>query len=230
MTVGIRLLVVLAVVIFMIACEKSPLGPTPLNGIKADFSVYSGNGLKVGFFDKSTAMGDFIIIRKWDFGDGAESTEINPTHIYAAEGDYVVSLTVTGQSGATDKKVMSGLYFSWLRTHWANFFEVDLLPLPGGGLRGKCGPVKVAGKLEADLKMSPGGSEVQVYLSPYPFFGCSPNTTVCPGAIGPTTIMGDGVISWDVISAGDWCVLARNRSTIGQLLNGVIYHTYPHND
>jgi hypothetical protein len=32
----------------------------------------------------------------WDFGDGGSSTEANPTHIYAANSEYTVSLTVAG--------------------------------------------------------------------------------------------------------------------------------------
>ena len=31
----------------------------------------------------------------WDFGDGATSTEQNPTHTYEKEGEYTAKLTVT---------------------------------------------------------------------------------------------------------------------------------------
>ena len=37
----------------------------------------------------------------WDFGDGTTSTDWSPSHQYAAEGDYTVSLTVTTQDGRT---------------------------------------------------------------------------------------------------------------------------------
>ncbi len=37
----------------------------------------------------------------WDFGDGGTSSEREPTHEYAAEGSYLVTLTVTNQ-GAED--------------------------------------------------------------------------------------------------------------------------------
>lgn len=38
----------------------------------------------------------------WNFGDGITSTEANPTHSYAALGDFTVTLTVTDSSGAED--------------------------------------------------------------------------------------------------------------------------------
>ncbi|OFY79197.1 MAG: hypothetical protein A2275_15850, partial [Bacteroidetes bacterium RIFOXYA12_FULL_35_11] len=38
----------------------------------------------------------------WNFGDGATSTEQNPTHNYSADGNYTVSLTVSGCAGSDD--------------------------------------------------------------------------------------------------------------------------------
>jgi PKD repeat protein len=35
----------------------------------------------------------------WDFGDGASSTEQNPSHTYAKVGEYTATLTVTNQKG-----------------------------------------------------------------------------------------------------------------------------------
>ena len=42
-----------------------------------------------------------ITSRLWDFGDGATSTQANPTHPYALPGDYDVTLTVTDDDGAS---------------------------------------------------------------------------------------------------------------------------------
>jgi PKD repeat protein len=45
---------------------------------------------------------------QWDFGDGTTSTEWNPSHQYAADGDYTVNLTVTtpdGRLGSTSRVV-----------------------------------------------------------------------------------------------------------------------------
>ncbi len=36
---------------------------------------------------------------KWDFGDGASSTEQNPSHTYEKVGEYTATLTVNDQKG-----------------------------------------------------------------------------------------------------------------------------------
>ena len=41
------------------------------------------------------------ITYKWEFGDGATSTDQNPTHVYAAAGTYTAKLTVTDPEGLT---------------------------------------------------------------------------------------------------------------------------------
>jgi PKD repeat protein len=44
----------------------------------------------------------FIVAYEWALGDGSTSSEVNPTHIYAQNGTYSVSLTVTDNDGATN--------------------------------------------------------------------------------------------------------------------------------
>jgi PKD repeat protein len=51
--------------------------------------------LTVHFSDKSGNAVSY----EWAFGDGDTSTEKSPGHIYTVEGDYTVTLTVTGISG-----------------------------------------------------------------------------------------------------------------------------------
>ena len=38
---------------------------------------------------------------KWEFGDGATSTEQHPQHVYPRGGDFVVTLEVTGPEGTS---------------------------------------------------------------------------------------------------------------------------------
>jgi PKD repeat protein len=46
-----------------------------------------------------------IVAYEWDFGDGNTSSEVNPTHIYAQDGTYNITLTVTDNEGATNTKI-----------------------------------------------------------------------------------------------------------------------------
>lgn len=43
-----------------------------------------------------------IVAYDWDFGDGTFGTGSTVSHSYSVEGDYIVSLTVTDDDGATD--------------------------------------------------------------------------------------------------------------------------------
>lgn len=53
----------------------------------------------VYFTDTSTAYKGDIRAWRWDFGDGHNSAEQNPTHLYSDKGTYMVSLTVEDDAG-----------------------------------------------------------------------------------------------------------------------------------
>jgi hypothetical protein len=62
--------------------------------LTADFTATPTRGappLTVQF--TNTSAGDFTT-SQWDFGDGATSTEVNPSHTYTVPGTYAVTLTV----------------------------------------------------------------------------------------------------------------------------------------
>jgi PKD repeat protein/Zn-dependent protease len=70
----------------------------------ADFytTIQSGTSpLRVTFFDRS--YGTLPLRYLWNFGDGTTATEQNPTHIFAPNGKYTVSLTVTNSYGQDTK-------------------------------------------------------------------------------------------------------------------------------
>jgi PKD repeat protein len=67
----------------------------------ADFT-YTTTDLTVDFTDQSTDSDGSVVAWSWGFGDGATSTEQNPSHTYARDGTYTVKLTVTDDDGATD--------------------------------------------------------------------------------------------------------------------------------
>jgi len=56
--------------------------------------------LNVAFTDTSTGLPTSW---SWDFGDGATSTEQNPTHIYSAAGTYTVKLTASNANSTSSK-------------------------------------------------------------------------------------------------------------------------------
>jgi PKD repeat protein/DMSO/TMAO reductase YedYZ molybdopterin-dependent catalytic subunit len=58
--------------------------------------------LTVKFTDTSTGATS----RLWAFGDGATSTEKNPSHKYTTAGVYTATLTVTNSSGSASKQVI----------------------------------------------------------------------------------------------------------------------------
>jgi PKD repeat protein len=77
----------------------------------------------IQFYDYSQdPAGAGIASRVWDFGDGTTSTAQNPTHRYAADGDYTVRLTVTtpdGRTGTTSRVVQ-------VRTHDVSIVRLNV--------------------------------------------------------------------------------------------------------
>ncbi|AAM05160.1 DUF3344 domain-containing protein [Methanosarcina acetivorans] len=74
--------------------ESAPAAPV------ADFTATPTSGdapLAVNFTDTSTGSPTSWF---WDFGDGANSTEQNPSHTYSAAGSYTVNLTVENDAGS----------------------------------------------------------------------------------------------------------------------------------
>jgi subtilase family serine protease len=72
----------------------------------ANFSFVT-SALVATFTDASTDSDGTISSRSWNFGDGGTSTATNPSHTYAAQGTYTVTLQVTDNGGATNTKTSS---------------------------------------------------------------------------------------------------------------------------
>ena len=64
---------------------------------------WTSSGLVVAFTDTSV-IGDGAIERwEWDFGDGTDGRDPNPSHTFTEPGEWAVTLKVVDDSGATSK-------------------------------------------------------------------------------------------------------------------------------
>ena len=83
---------------------SNPPGTTENEAPTADFTYTPTNPSVndvVTFTDASTDDGT-IVNWSWDFGDGMNSSEQNPSYVYTEAGDYVVTLNVTDNENVTD--------------------------------------------------------------------------------------------------------------------------------
>jgi PKD repeat protein len=81
----------------------------------------------VNFSNQSTDADGTVESFAWDFGNGQNSSEPNPSTVYTVAGFYTVSLTITDNRGATDTKMTSIFVRSAIEsfgtTLWATIYE-----------------------------------------------------------------------------------------------------------
>jgi PKD repeat protein len=69
--------------LFIVSCQKQP---------KASFDV-GGSNFKTGESINFTNTSEDAASFEWNFGDGTKSTDKNPSHSFATQGSYLVTLT-----------------------------------------------------------------------------------------------------------------------------------------
>ncbi len=79
------------------------------NPCQANFTTQQQQSLTVQFMDASTGGGS---TRLWMFGDGANSSELNPIHTYGMPGYYNVTLSI-GALGTTCYQVTTQTVYVW---------------------------------------------------------------------------------------------------------------------
>lgn len=120
----ISILVVLAVVAST-GCLESIFNRIPI----ADFSIsgYFEAGAPIRFKDASSDYDGNITEWFWDFGDGNSSIEQNPTHVYAALGNYMVQLTVKDNLGKTNAASRQISIADRIRIREGDYVEIDYI-------------------------------------------------------------------------------------------------------
>jgi PKD repeat protein len=82
---------------------------TPVANFTAS-PITGGTPLTVNFSDQSTNTPTAWF---WDFGDGTNATNQNPSHTYAATGKYTINLTVTNAAG-TDSEAKTDYIIAFI--------------------------------------------------------------------------------------------------------------------
>lgn len=82
----------------------SPLGETPIPtaDVNGPYTGYLNYDITFSSSGSAGGPGGTIVSWYWTFGDGAASSEQNPTHMYIASGTYTVTLKVTNNYDETD--------------------------------------------------------------------------------------------------------------------------------
>lgn len=96
--------------------------------VPAALFSYQPDQLTVQFSSQSLGADNY----SWNFGDGKNSTEQNPVHIYPAPGTYTVELTVSNACGAATLQQMVTLSSGTGELNWLEDFR--MYPNPTSGL------------------------------------------------------------------------------------------------
>lgn len=120
--------------------------PTPNLIIDASATtVYISLGASVDFSN----IGSPAVTYLWDFGDGATSTSISPTHVYTTAGTYTVTLSGTlGSCTGTDTITIIVLDEVGINEN-ASFSTILMYPNPTPGLV----QIEMANKKEVNLEI-----------------------------------------------------------------------------
>jgi PKD repeat protein len=79
-----------------------PPEPEPVNNPPGASFTFSCSDLICSFTNTSTDSDGNVVAWSWGFGEGAPTVEQSPSHTYASDGTYTVTLVVTDDDGATD--------------------------------------------------------------------------------------------------------------------------------
>ncbi len=101
-------------------------GGAPVNQLPIASITSNCNDLNCTFDASGSSDPDGTIVSyAWDFGDGNVSSAISPSHTYAADGSYLVQLTVTDNSSATATTTATVEVIHVVSIPWINELHYD---------------------------------------------------------------------------------------------------------
>ena len=130
------------------------VSPLPASGFSSSIL-----GAIATFTNTSTNASSYL----WDFGDGETSTQISPSHTYANNGTYTVTLVSTGPCGtASDTQTITIITVNIKEPGLVESFRVFPNPLASGGFLSVEMDLKKAGKVNFELTDATG-KQVRAY-------------------------------------------------------------------
>jgi PKD repeat protein len=93
----------------------------------------------------------------WNFGDGSTSTEENPVHAWNAEGDFLVSITVTDKNGTQSDNVSDIIRVG---KRYLTLININSIPADNSGT-----PWDLADNPDVKLRIGKVSDHVDLYAS-----------------------------------------------------------------
>jgi bacillolysin len=143
----------------------------------------------------------------WDFGDGQTSTTQNPSHTYAADGNYTVKLTATNATGGTTDTKTS-------------YITIKLPTGPATVSGARCGPGVV--NLSASIT---GGNTLKWYTAATGGAAVNTGTTYGPNLTNTTTYYVESEVDTtsQKLGAVDSASLARGGLFTANFVHGLFF-------
>lgn len=87
-------------------CSDTIIKPIVIDPLPdAGFYYNSNGGMNIGAVFNFIDTSDYAVSYSWNFGDGATSVSMNPSHTYYGNGNYYVVLQVTNALGCIDSAI-----------------------------------------------------------------------------------------------------------------------------
>jgi len=165
---------------------------------------FAATNLSVDFTDTSNDADGVITNWDWDFGDGNSSTSQNPSHLYAADGTYNVSLTVTDDDGATNT-INQDVTVADSGSTSGGFTETNLSFTQGQRITFTIDVPEGADQLIVDTSGGTGNVDLAINLGSTPTRFDNDCLETAAGNVHNCTI--------DNPAAGTWFILLRGAAT-----------------